>query len=162
MTNETFIANVRAELESMKCRSAWDRGVNEYANGFADDLEEWLDGNYIELDDMRNPKRLEKILLNGAHDWNQYSWGGCALCYDGAIAKRFCTPSQLKRYEDGAKQPSAKENWLDVQAVACYSAYMRISKAIKAVWRKEREQEPQSDGVKKLAVELGRLLLPRY
>ena len=39
----------------------------------------------------------KKDLLNGASDWNQYSWGGCSLIYNSDIAERVCSPSKLKR-----------------------------------------------------------------
>ena len=43
----------------------------------------------------------KKALLNGADDWSQYSWGGCSLIYDGDIAERLCTPSELKKTRHG-------------------------------------------------------------
>ena len=162
MTNETFINNVRAELNNMPHRSCWDKGVDDYASRFADDLEEWLDGNYIELDDLRNLNRLEKILLNGASNWSHYSWSGCSLCSNYDIAEQLSTPSELKRNEHGCKQPNSHEHWLDVQARALELAYMRIRRAVNRVWTKEEKQEPQSEGVKKLSQFLGKMLLPRH
>lgn len=162
MTNNEFIANVRNELESMSKRSYWERGVDDYASRLADDLEEWLDGNYIELDDLRNLNRLETILLNGAHDWSHYSWSGCALCYNGQIAEQLCTPTQLKRTCNGARRPNSREDWLDVQAKALTQAFMRIKKAVRATWNKEYKPEPQSEEIKKLSRMLGKMLLPRH
>lgn len=96
------IQEVRQELETRKTRSAWDRGVNAYA------LE------------------LKEELLNGAENWSQYSWGGSALIYDGDIAERLCTPSELKRTRNGERRPNAREEWLDTQARALYQAATRI------------------------------------
>jgi hypothetical protein len=131
MTN--FIENVRKELEGMNQRSAWNRGVNEYAQGFVDDLEEWTEGGYITLEDIQNTKKLENILLNGAINWIHYSWSGCSLCYNYQIAERLCSPSELKKTRNGMRDPNSQETWLDVQARALAQAYWRVRKAIAKV-----------------------------
>lgn len=124
-----FLETVRANLNGMKKRSAWDRGVDAYAQGLVDDLEEWTEGGYIDQADIQS-RRLEKILLNGADDWKHYSWSGCSLCYNGQIAERLCSPSELKRSHGGALQPSQREHWLDVQARALVQAYLRVKMAV--------------------------------
>lgn len=63
--------------------------------------------------------------MNGARDWNQYSYGGNACIYDSDIAEGLCTPSELKRRDYGRKKPNAREEWLDVQIRALYQAYNR-------------------------------------
>ena len=131
MTNNEFIEKLRNYLDGKKCRSAWDKAVNLYANDFIDDLEEWFDGGYINLEDLESPAMLEKTLLNGANNWNHYSWSGCSLCYNSDIAKRVCTPSQLKRKRNGNLPPNSYEDWLDVQARALYEAFLRIKKAVR-------------------------------
>jgi hypothetical protein len=65
-------------------------------------------------------------MLNGAQDWDEYSYGGCSLIYNGDIAKRLCTPSELKRKRYGELNPNSRENWLDVQARALFRAQNRI------------------------------------
>ena len=129
----TFIENVRKELEGMNQRSAWKRGVNEYAQGFVDDLEEWTEGGYITLEDIQDTGRLENILLNGADNWSHYSWSGCSLCYNYQIAERLCSPSELKKTHNGMRDPNSREGWLDVQARALFQAYWRVRKAIAKV-----------------------------
>ena len=131
MTN--FIENIRKELDGMNQRSAWKRGVNEYAQGFVDDLEEWTEGGYITLEDIQNTKKLENILLNGANNWSHYSWSGCSLCYNYQIAERLCSPSELKKTRNGMRDPNSREGWLDVQARALAQAYWRVRKAIAKV-----------------------------
>lgn len=126
-----FLEKVRANLNGMKKRSAWDRGVDTYAQGLVDDLEEWMEGGYIDQADIQS-RRLEKILLNGADGWKHYSWSGCSLCYDRQIAERLCSPSELKRSHGGALQPSQREHWLDVQARALVQAYLRVKMAVDA------------------------------
>lgn len=121
------INEVREELENRKDRSAWDKGVTVYAIELLDELEE--NREYNEADKYLHPLELKAELLNGAADWNQYSWGGCSLIYDGDIAERLCTPSELKRKRGGDLQPNNREEWLDVQARALCQAARRISRA---------------------------------
>lgn len=77
-------------------------------------------------------EQTRELLLNGAGDWEQCSWGGCALVYDADIAHALCTPSELRRTRCGERRPNASEEWLDVQARACAQACARILKAIAA------------------------------
>nr|DAP26633.1 MAG TPA: hypothetical protein [Bacteriophage sp.] len=68
-------------------------------------------------------------MLNGAQDWEQYSWGGSALIYDYDIAERLCCPSELKKTRNGERRPNSREEWLDVQARALYQAASRVVNA---------------------------------
>ena len=121
------INEVRKELENRKDRSAWNKGVTVYAIELLDELEE--NREYNEADKYLHPLELKAELLSGAADWNQYSWGGCSLIYDGDIAERLCTPSELKRKRGGDLPPNNREEWLDVQARALCQAAGRISRA---------------------------------
>lgn len=112
MTN-TIIIN---ELEKRNDRSAWDKGVNIYAYELVEFIETI----------PTNIKEVETVLLNGAENWSQYSWGGCSLIYDSDIAERLCTPSELKKTKNGERRPNSREEWLDVQARALYQACNRI------------------------------------
>ena len=105
------------KIESIKRRSAWERGVQEYA------LE------MIECAEVPLTKdNAKSILLNGADNWAQYSEGGCALIYDADIAERLCSPSELKRVRGGDRNPNSRETWLDVQARALFQANNFIKK----------------------------------
>lgn len=117
------IEEARKELETRKTRSAWERGVTAYTLDLLDSLEEALDYYKEESADRAT---LEKYLLNGATDWSQYSWGGSALIYDGDIAERVCTPSELKKTRNGERRLNSREEWLDTQARALYQAARRI------------------------------------
>lgn len=112
-------------LEDCKrnARSAWGRGVYDYAL--------MLLGNCCDVEDFHSTD-LKEVLLNGARDWNQYSYGGCACIYDSDIAERLCTPSELKRRDYGRLKPNSREEWLDVQARALYQAYNRIVRIVRA------------------------------
>ena len=103
-------------IESRNERSAWGRGVKDLAVDLLGNIES----------DTVNPNTLEADLLNGASDWSQYSYGGCALVYDSDIAEALCSPSELKRKGGGRLAPNSRETWLDVQARALSQAFGMI------------------------------------
>lgn len=104
-------------LESAKNRSAWSRGVNAYAVDLLGTLTE-----YPAIVENGARSDVETALLNGAKNWSEYSWGGCALIYDEDIAVQLCTPSELKKTRNGERRPNSREEWLDVQARALHQA----------------------------------------
>lgn len=79
---------------------------------------------------------LKEELLNGARDWRQYSYGGCACIFDSDIAERLCASSELKRRDYGRLKPNSREEWLDIQTRALFQAYRLILMAVKA-WDNE-------------------------
>lgn len=113
-------------LSARSDRSAWDKGVTCYAVEMAEELAENINGGYIKPDTINDRAALLAACLNGAKDWSQYSWGGCSLIYDGDIAERLCTPSELKKTRNGERRPNSREEWLDVQARALHQAFGRI------------------------------------
>lgn len=114
---------MKSELKARKDRSAWGRGVNAYAMELVDELRERAD---YEGRTPENLKECREWMLNGASDWSQYSWGGCSLIYDGDIAARLCTPSELKKTRNGERRPNSREEWLDTQARALAQASKRV------------------------------------
>ena len=114
------INTIKKELENRNDRSAWDKGVTGYALELLDNLER---------ETYDNKEELKKALLNGAKDWREYSWGGCAEIYNCDIAARLCTPSEIKKTKNGERRPNSREEWLDVQARALFQASNRIIKA---------------------------------
>ena len=114
----------KKQIENKKTHSAWEKGVITYASELFENVKE----NYTP-EDVCNVKLLEKALLNGASDWAEFSWGGCSLIYNGDIAERLCTASELKRTHNGERRPNAKEEWLDVQARALYQAAQLVKQA---------------------------------
>lgn len=112
--------------------SAWGRGVKKYALDILDDLKQIADyeGEPLQLDGA-SFEQLESAALNGAENWQEFSRGGLALIYDGDIAKRLCTKTELKKTNDGEKQPNSRETWLDVQARALYQAARLVYKAMR-------------------------------
>lgn len=134
---EGMIKNLKEKEK--KARSKWGKAVLQDA--------QWLLENILEWNDWKENKEVElteKYLLNGAENWNQFSWGGSALIYDGDIAEHYCTPSELKKVGFGKtdmgrdiygnenfanyveKQPNANEEWLDIQARALRQAWWAI------------------------------------
>lgn len=128
---------IRKALEERKDRSAWDKGVTVYSLELLDDIEDGIAGGYYHEDDLNAPRLVEKMALNGAESWNQYSWGGCSLIYDSDIAWRLCCPSELKKTRNGERKPNAREEWLDTQARALYQAYRRLQNAISSALKEQ-------------------------
>lgn len=125
-----IIAKIAAELETRKDRSAWDKGVSLYAWDLLDEIQERADYEHKESE---TTAQLKEYALNGAENWNQYSWGGSALIYNGDIAKRLCSPSELKKTRNGERRPNSREDWLDTQARALSQAYNRIRRIFQDV-----------------------------
>jgi len=125
-------------------RSAWERGVKAYALEMLEELDEQLDSTY-------SPEKL----LNGAKDWSEYSYGGCALIYDADIAERLCSPSELKRCKGGDNQPSPRESWLDVQTRALRQAASLIASAYSLAERQAPVTDRPGDHAAALAEEWG-------
>ena len=108
-------------IEATNPRSAWNRGVKTYALEILADLPNNVEYGSIEA--------LKADALCGASDWDQNSWGACSLVYNEDIAKRLCTPSELKKTRNGERNPNAQENWLDCQARALRQAWWMIRNA---------------------------------
>ena len=112
------ISEITAIIESTNPRSAWGRGVKVYAL----ELLENAPSEFI----PESPMAFSDYLLDGARNWCQYSWGGCSLIYDGDIAKRLCTPAELRKTRNGELKPNKDEEWLDTQARALNQAANNI------------------------------------
>lgn len=127
-----IIDTIKKEVEARTERSAWSKGVTAYALELVEGMEEAIDGGYFDPADLKAPKMVERALLNGAQNWDAYSWGGSSLIYNWDIAERLCTPSELKKTRNGERRPNSREEWLDVQARALFQASNRVKKAIRA------------------------------
>ena len=118
------------KLNTVKTRSAWDRGVLGYALEIVD---EHGDGDIQSVDDVLNYRRDKHESLYSVAKWQ--SEVGCFEIYDEDIAQRLCTPSELRRctHKDGRLRDmaNARESWLDVQTRAVFQAYNRIQEALR-------------------------------
>ena len=112
----TYSAKIREAYDYFhgSPRSAWGKGVRLYALELLDNYDELAE--YCQNNGAEVPAISELVLLNGADSWQQYSEGGCSLIYDGDIAARLCTPSELRRTNNGERNPNCSETWIDVHA----------------------------------------------
>lgn len=113
---------ISALVTATPAYSAWRRGVKAYAL-------EMIEGAENELSALAD---LKKDLLNGADNWREYSYGGCALIYDADIAERLCSPSEYAKTREGQRAPNSRETWLDCQARALGQAATLIASALKS------------------------------
>ena len=117
-------------IEERTERSAWGKGVKDYALEMVEDFSESNLNNLDLMDRATFHFNVKKMCLNGASDFNELSYGGNYLIYNEDIAKRLCTKSELKHvtHVDGTLSEKANKNetWLDVQARALYQAYWLI------------------------------------
>ena len=116
------------KLQTQKARSKWQKGVIIYSVMLLEKIQE----DHDQINDNITFKDLETLLLNGAKNWNRYSWGGNALIFNEDIAKMLSTPSELKKYNNGEKKPNHKEEWLDTQARALTQAFYKIWGIVKS------------------------------
>ena len=121
MNKEATLKNLKA----VKCRSAWSKGVKEYAYMLLDNI--FLHSDYKAI---TNFKALHKALLNGEKNWHQFSCGGYALIYDEDIVETLYSPSELKKCKNGMLRPNKKEQWLDVQTKALVQAENLIKSCV--------------------------------
>lgn len=127
------IEKLRESIAAEKQRSAWDKGVTQYALELVDELAEQINDGYVDPAELAKPRILRAALLNGAKDWREYSWGGCSLIYDPDIASRLCCPSELKKTRNGERRPNGREEWLDVQGRALFQAANRVYRHLTAL-----------------------------
>lgn len=126
----TVFEKMAAELEARNDRSAWDKGVTLYALELVEELRERAAYK------GRSPepgKECREWMLNGAQDWDAYSWGGSALIYNSDIAERLCCPSEFKKTRNGERRPNSREEWLDTQARALYQACNRVARLYRSI-----------------------------
>ena len=123
---------IRDRIEARKASNAWEKGVTAYAVDMLDEVRQGIRDGWIDADVFESTKLTERALLNGAADWKQYAWGGCGLVYNEDIARALCSPSELKRTDNGRKNPNSREQWPDVEARARFQAARLILEAARA------------------------------
>ena len=126
------VSEVISAINNTCPRSAWDRGVKVYALELLEDLAENVRLGYAP-EDVLYTGLLREWLLNGAKNWKQFSWGGSSLIYNGDIAARLCTPSELVKTRNGERRPNSREEWLDTQARALFQACNRVSRLYRSM-----------------------------
>lgn len=121
-----------ARINAENARSAWSKGVKVYALELLEGLDMAINNGYFKAEDVTDRQKLHAQLLNGATSWSVYIWGGSSLIYDPDIAKRLCTPSELRKTRDGERRPNSREDWIDVQARALTQAERHVLRAVRA------------------------------
>ena len=124
------IAIVANEVNNIKTRSAWAKGVKVYAEMHLENFAYFC--SYDEDVEFN-----EETILNGAYSWRHWSESGFGFCYNQQIAETLCTPTELKLTKNGMKEPNKRESWIDVQARAAYQGWIMIKQAINAAERKQ-------------------------
>ena len=119
---ENLARLVRLETERRRPRSAWNRGVAEYAA----EILAALDGDVEISDDAEGRRRL----LFGADGWETYSRSGSSLMYDNEIAERLLPPSRAARIGNSSYGYMGMD-WLEVQAVALRQAENLIMETLR-------------------------------
>ena len=100
------VIDIKNVIESLPAeRSAWRRGVRQYAMDLIEDLPDFQD---------LNPENCRGVLLNGAGSWKEWAYGwGCIVC-DFGNASRLWTPSELRNQSGRDLEPCPRESWLHV------------------------------------------------
>lgn len=111
----------QAIIDAMPTRSAWARGVRDYAA----DLLQAQEENGVDVP-------TQDAMLNGADTWRDWAYGGCGLVYDYDIADRLCSPSELRKTRGGELPPNARESWLDCEARAVSQAAAFILRYVRS------------------------------
>lgn len=130
------VARIREEIENTRFRSAWDNGVKLYALDILGDYSKMLD--YAKETGGCTPRFIETALLLGAENWMAYSEGGCSLVYSADIAKRLCSPSEMKRKTSRSGMilpPNRIETWIQVQGRALNQAWRLLRGAALTVYK---------------------------
>ena len=122
----TDITKIKTWIEQISCTSQWERAVRDYALEMIDKCDKTDITSYKQLLNHCNAAHMTDYALAKA-----LSNGGCFEIYDADIAKRLCTPSELKRVtrKDGTVRDLPRETWLDVQTRAVYQAIFFIKTA---------------------------------
>ena len=83
-------------------RSQWKKAVKIYEKELYESLSEKSDKALVKAfafahyDEIK--RHINDLLLNGAKSWDDFSRGGCSLCYNGEIEERILPPSQRGKY----------------------------------------------------------------
>ena len=126
--------NIIRTLEEWKKHTSTklDKAILDDAIDLLDNLKE----TSYQINTMKD---VRKALLNGAQNWDQYSYGGCALIYDGDIADHYLSEDKKKDFK--FKRGPEKGCWngiklLDFQATCLREANRTCLKAINIEWQR--------------------------
>ncbi len=132
VNNKKLLLQSIEMLQSKKYRSVWDNAISEDAINL---LEIIIDHDRIDSlnDNIIDRDLFKKLALNGAKNWNEFSYGGCSYVYDEDIMKHYSIPSYIKKWN--GQNPSSNETWLDLQGRAYNQACTRAYRIYKNIVR---------------------------
>ena len=108
-----------ADIDRLKLRkSAWNKGLKAYMHDFIEDLD------MAKLQACQSKADFEKLLLNGAKNWHEYSWGGASLCYNEDILQRLSPAWACKKFANSSAVYGVE--LLDIQKRALYQAFLKL------------------------------------
>lgn len=119
----------------------WGKGVLRYANELLDKAEENQPDALLRVTDNPNDREtITTLLLEGAKNWKEYSYGAYALVANEDIVNRLGSPEEIEASNHGTNPPNSvyAANWLDLQTIALKQAADLI---YSAVWRIEQQQQ---------------------
>lgn len=109
-----------------KKRSAWDKGVKQYAFEILDALDD------EKIEKLHKATIYPALLLNGSTTNLDYSYDCKSLIFSEDIAHRLCTKAEFKKHCRGVvfTNPNKHETWFDVQARAILDAFLLINSCL--------------------------------
>ena len=122
----TNIVKIKNFIKHEPSRSKWERAVRDYALEMVSQCDEKDITSYKQLLNHADAKNMTDYAI--AQDLSE---GGCFEICNADIAKRLCTPSELKRVmrKDGTVRDLPHESWIDVQTRAVYQAILLLERA---------------------------------
>ena len=115
--------------EQKHARGTYQKAICQYAFELVDNISDNYKTTAEELEHLESITSLKERALNGASGWEQYSWGGCSLCYNDDILTRLFCPSLVKKYQN--TDTIRGRHLLDYQASALARAFCKINFIIK-------------------------------
>lgn len=119
----------KLEEEQKKAKGTYQKAICQYAFELCENIADDYTTTAEELEHLENITNLKERALNGASDWEQYSWGGSSLCYNYDILTRLFCPSLVKKYQ--YTDTIRGRHLLDYQASALARAFCKINFIIK-------------------------------
>ena len=116
-----------AEKLSKSERSYWSKGVASLIRDYGDSVLGEHDGEIISARDFY------KLWNCGNDSLRDAVYNGCFDIWNYDIAKRLCTPSGLKKSNEGMRTPNKRETWLDVELMAVQQAIYKSLSIMKIV-----------------------------
>ena len=116
-----------AEKMSRTERSCWSRGVASLIRDYGEDVLGEHDGEIISARDFY------KLWNCGNDSLRDAVYAGSFDIWNYDIAKRLCTPSGLKKSNEGMRNPNKRQNWLDLELIAVQQAMYKSFAIMKAL-----------------------------